>query len=231
MTGIWSLLRWSSPKPRRISQTAIKTHTITPSAMKNFICVPPFRTRPTSGLSRGLSASGRRTDKNSNHCTVQPYMPSLRDGQGPSEQRRAGEDVNALPPPRWCSFWANPTIAELTPKDSFPSLWRLLSRSSIVVDVLRGDLPPTTANTSCQRTSPLSHGSVLSQASFTIIITGLLTPASRLNGLKPYGRNPPNGPTPVGWGVAEAAWLAAGSNGQNPSLDQCGASVLSFFTP
>ena len=61
----------------------------------------------------------------------------------------------------------------------------------------------------------------LSQGSFIIIITRLITPASRLNGLKPYGSDPasgvppaPNGPTPVGWGVAEAAWLAAGSNGQ-----------------
>ena len=78
-----------------------------------------------------------------------------------------------------------------------------------------GTFSPQPPTPSCQRTSPLSHGSALSQASFTIIITGLLTPASRLNGLKPYGRNPPNGPTPVGWGVAEAAWLAAGSNGQD----------------
>ena len=36
----------------------------------------------------------------------------------------------------------------------------------------------------------------------------------RVNGLKPYLRNPTDGPTPAGWGVAEAAWLAAGSNGQ-----------------
>ena len=27
----------------------------------------------------------------------------VRDGQD--------DDMNALPPPRWCSFWANPTIA------------------------------------------------------------------------------------------------------------------------
>ena len=43
-----------------------------------------------------------------------------------------------------------------------------------------GTFSPQLPTPSCQRTNPLSHGSALSQASFTIIITGLLTPASRL---------------------------------------------------
>ena len=58
------------------------------------------------------------------------------------------------------------------------------------------------------------------QAMVTGIITRLLMPQRRLNGLKPYGSDPasgvppaPDGPTPEGWGVAEATWLAAGSIG------------------
>jgi len=34
--------------------------------------------------------------------------------------------VNALPPLKWCSFWANPSLDELSAQGPVPTLWTLM---------------------------------------------------------------------------------------------------------
>ena len=152
-----------------------------------------------------------------NRCRLEHTRGKIRAVHGLSERSATTEMVQLLGKPDHCRA-ERPRTRSRPFGDCSPAL-----RSWLMFYV--GPFSPQPPTPSCQRTSPLSHGSALSQASFTIIVTGLLTPASRLNGLKPYGSDPasgvspaPNGPTPVGWGVAEAAWLAAGSNGQENAI-------------
>jgi hypothetical protein len=107
-----------------------------------------------------------------------------------------------------------------------PAAWlATVSRRCHSVDVFQRDRflfprqPPTSplpkSHPSVSRASPFASVDDNNHHSFTYAAS-----VAERNGLKPSGSDPasgvppaPDGPTPEGWGVAEAAWLAAGSNG------------------